>query len=323
MRAAFVEGPGPASHIHVDMLPRPRPGPTDVLVEVRAAAVNQVDTYVRSGVYVTPMPSPFVVGRDLVGIVVEAGPGTDFSPGEQVWSNSLGHGGRQGSCAEYAVVPADRLYPLPPEVDPVRAVASLHPAATAALGLDRYAALRAGQTVFVGGAAGNIGAIVVQLAREAGLHVVASARADDADLVRELGAETVLDYRDPDLTQGIRAAAPGGVDAYWDTSGRAQLADVAEVVAERGRIIVTAGRQPQRELSLWPLYTRDIHVVGFVISLATVPELAAAAATINRRLAGPGLRVRLAHELPLAETARAHELVEAGTPGRVVIRPDR
>jgi NADPH:quinone reductase-like Zn-dependent oxidoreductase len=205
----------------------------------------------------------------------------------------------------------------------VTTVAALHTAATAFLALHRDAEVRAGQTIFIGGAAGNIGAIAVQLAHEAGLRVIASTRRDDRDAVRDLGAETVLDYRDPDLVERVRDAAPAGVDVFWDTSGKGQFADAVQLVTTRGRIVVTAGRQRQDDVDLWPLYTRDIRVIGFVISLASVSDLAAAAGTINRRLAGPGLAVRVTHELPLAETARGHELVEAGTRGRVVIRPHR
>ncbi len=323
MRAACVHGPGAADDIRVESIPVPVPGPTDVLVQVHAAAVNQVDTYVRAGSYVTPMPTPFVVGRDLVGTVAAAGPGSGFGIGEPVWCNSLGHDGRQGSCAEYAVVPAERLYRLPAGADPVTTVAALHTAATASLALHRDAEVRAGQSIFIGGAAGNIGAIAVQLAHEAGLRVIASARRDDRDAVRDLGAETVLDYGDPDLGERVRDAAPAGVDVFWDTSGKGRLADAVQLVATRGRIVVTAGRRRQDDVDLWPLYTRDIRVIGFVISLASVSDLAAAAGTINRRLAGPGLAVRVTHELPLAEAARGHELVEAGTRGRIVIRPDR
>src|SRR5581483_10985689 len=109
--------------MRVGELPVPAAGACDVLVKVNAVAVNQVDTYIRSGRYPVPMPSPFVVGRDLVGTVAAARPESGFAPGQQVWCNSLGHGGRQGSFSEYAVVPAERLYPLP-EADPVTAVAA-------------------------------------------------------------------------------------------------------------------------------------------------------------------------------------------------------
>jgi NADPH:quinone reductase-like Zn-dependent oxidoreductase len=107
-----------------------------VLVRVELAAVDPVDLLVRSGAYRTPTPFPFVVGRDLVGTGAVAGPGAvGFAPGDRLWCNSLGHGGRQGACAEYAVVPAERCYHLPAGTDPVAVVALLHPAATAWLAL--------------------------------------------------------------------------------------------------------------------------------------------------------------------------------------------
>jgi hypothetical protein len=105
MRAAYVTELGAADAIRVGELPVPAAGPTDVLVRVEVVAVNPVDTMVRSGAYPTPTPFPFVIGRDLVGTVAVAAPGAaGFAPGDRVWCNSLGHGGRQGSFAEYAVV---------------------------------------------------------------------------------------------------------------------------------------------------------------------------------------------------------------------------
>ena len=98
MRAAFFGEPGPAEAIEVGELPVPVPGPTDVLVAVEVAVINPVDTLIRSGRWPTLMPLPFVTGRDLVGTVTAAGAGSGFSPGDRVWSNSLGHAGRQGTC---------------------------------------------------------------------------------------------------------------------------------------------------------------------------------------------------------------------------------
>jgi NADPH:quinone reductase-like Zn-dependent oxidoreductase len=158
MRAAYLTELGPPEAIRLGDLPVPEVGPTDVLVEVDTVTVNPVDTLVRSGRYPTPTPFPFVVGRDLVGSVAAVGAGvTGFAAGDRVWCNSLGHGGRQGSFAEYAAVPAERLYHLPDRADPVEAVASFHPAATAYLALYRHGRLRPAQTVFVGGGAGNVG----------------------------------------------------------------------------------------------------------------------------------------------------------------------
>src|SRR5262249_23468574 len=99
MRAAFFGKPGPAEVVGVGELPVPVPGPTDVLVAVEVAVINPIDTLIRSGRWPTLMPLPFVTGRDLVGTVTSAGAGSGFSPGDRVWSNSLGNAGRQGTCA--------------------------------------------------------------------------------------------------------------------------------------------------------------------------------------------------------------------------------
>jgi NADPH:quinone reductase-like Zn-dependent oxidoreductase len=95
---------------------------------------------------------------------------------------------------------------------------------------------------------------------------------------------------------------------------------IAPMVATGGQIVITAGRRPQPSTSLWHRYTRDIAVIGFVISRASAVELAAAAHAVDRRLAGPGFGVRVATELPIEETARAHERVEQGEAGRLVVR---
>jgi NADPH:quinone reductase-like Zn-dependent oxidoreductase len=151
MRAAYITELGPAEAIRVGELPVPVPGPTGVLVRVEVVVVDPVDTMVRSGAYRTPTPFPFVVGRDLVGTVAEVGAGVaGFPAGDRVWCNSLGHGGRQGSFADYAVVPGERLYHLPAGVDPVGAVAVAHPAATAYLALFRHGGLRPAEAVYVG-----------------------------------------------------------------------------------------------------------------------------------------------------------------------------
>lgn len=242
MRAAFVTELGPAENIRIGQLDVPQPGPTDVLVRVSAVAVNPVDGFVRSGAYPTPTPFPFVVGRDLAGTVVALGAGiAGFAVGDQVWCNSLGHGGRQGAAAEYALVPVERLYRLPDGVEMDTAVAAAHPSATAQLALFRHAGLSAGETVYIAGGAGHVGGVATVLATRAGARVVVSASADDRDYCRRLGAETALDYRDPDLAAHLLDAAPSGVDVYLNTSGKHDLNLAVDVLAPRGRIVLISG----------------------------------------------------------------------------------
>lgn len=319
MRAAFIDSTGPAESVRIGELPVPVPGPTDVLVEVVATAVNQVDTLIRAGVYRTAMPFPFVVGRDLTGSVAAAGPGTGFQPGDRVWCNGLGHEGRQGACAEFAVVPAERLYRLPAGVDPVTAVAVFHPAATAFLALHRRARVEAGQTILIGGGAGSVGGCALQFAAEAGARVIATASAPDHERCRRLGADAVFDYDDPDLPARVLDLAPDGVDICWDTSGRADLNALAPAIGVRGHVLLTAGRQGP-PISTWAFYTRDISLIGFVISRAAVEELADAAVAVNRRLASGVLAPKATEVVGLDQAAEAHARVEARQPGRIVIR---
>lgn len=323
MTAAYITGFGPPAAVLVGRLPVPVPRPTDVLVRVEAVAVNHVDTYVRSGAYRTPVPMPFVIGRDLVGTVAEVGAAVSgFRAGDRVWSNSLGHAGRQGPSAEYASVPADRLYRLP-AVDPVAAVAVLHTAATAHIGLFREARIAAGETILVGGAGGGVGSAVVQLAAAAGARVIAVDRGENADWCRACGAWDVLDRRDPELAAKVAGLAPAGVDVFWDNSGRHDFDRTVPLMAGGGRIVLMAGMDARPALPVGSFYTRDLSLRGFAISNASTGDLADAAAAINRELAAGRLRARVRARLPLADAARAHRMQETRTegdaPGRIVL----
>lgn len=139
----------------------------------------------------------------------------------------MGHHGRQGTFAEYALVAQDRLYPLPTRVAAHEAVAVLHTGATAYLGLMRAVKLQPGEAALVEGGAGWVGsAVVVQLASAAGARVTATAAAEDKKWLYELGAPTVLDYHHPDLYLQIREVPPLGINIWWYTSGHARFAVV-------------------------------------------------------------------------------------------------
>ena len=319
-RAAYVDRLGPAGTIRIGDLPVPDLGPDDVLVAVTAVSVNPVDTYVRSGRYDTPVPLPFIVGRDLVGTVAATGAAVrGLAVGDPVWADSLGHAGRQGAATELAVVGRDRLYRLPPGVDPEIAVAVAHPAVTAYLGWFLRARIRPGWTVFVGGGAGNVGIAATQLARRAGARVIASARDAHRDRCLAAGADAVVDYRSADLARLIRAQAPDGVDVYWDTSGTNDTDVAAAVLRPGGRMLVTAARAPVT-VALAPLYTHDIAIDGFVLSRAGAGELAQAADLINDMLAAGELTTRITDRLPLERAAEAHRRIEAGeVDGRLLL----
>ena len=324
MHAAFIRRQGGVEEIEYGELPLRRPGPTDVLVRMLASAVNHVDLHVRSGAYPTHTPFPFVIGRDLVGVVAETGAGVDaFRPGDRVWTNSLGHHGRQGAFAEYAVVGDERLYPLPEGADTEQAAALLHAAGTAWLGLVREAALRAGETILVEGAGGAVGSAITQMASRMGARVIATASPADEAWVRSCGAERVLDYHQPDRYAQVRAVAPEGIDVWWDNSGRNDFAQCLPLMAMGGRVVVMSGlRSNSPVLPVGALYTRDIRLHGFAISNASTGDLAAAARAINRLLAAGQLRARVGARFRLADAAEAHAALAAGKlAGRIVVVP--
>jgi NADPH:quinone reductase-like Zn-dependent oxidoreductase len=225
MRAAYVTAYGPAETIAVGELPVPAVGPADVLVAVQVVSVNPVDTFVRSGRYATPVPFPFILGRDLAGQAVSVGAGvSSFAPGDRVWCNSLGHEGRQGSFAEFAAVPADRLYRIPDGVTPEVAVAVAHPAATAYLAWFAHGMLRLGETVYVGGAAGNVGTAAVTMAHAAGARVLASARPADFQRCRPGRRHRALTSSGIPRAARISAWPPrcsGPVAGLWSLPGSA------------------------------------------------------------------------------------------------------
>lgn len=323
MAAAFIRHHGPTGNIEFGELPTPAPAAGEVLVRMDATAVNHVDLFVRSGAYATHTPFPFVIGRDMVGTVVEVGDAVDvpLASGDRVWCNSLGHAGRQGTFSEFVCVAADRLYAFP-DVDPVEAVAVLHAAATAHIGLFREARLGVGDTVLVCGAGGGVGTAVVQVARAAGARVLATASSSDHDWCRAAGAEAVFDYRDPQLLNAIRDATPSGIDIWWDNSGHNDLAGSLPLLRQGGRVVLMAGMGSEPTFKAASLYTRDLSILGFAISNASVVDLAHAARSINHLLAVGKLRGRIGAVLSLAEARRAHELMEAGDhSGRIVVVP--
>ncbi|MDE3180083.1 MAG: NADPH:quinone reductase, partial [Acidobacteriota bacterium] len=217
MKAAFIENPGPPESIHYGDLPNPIVGVTQVLVKVKAVTVNPADTYIRSGAYPIPLPRPFIIGRDMVGVVVSAGPRvTRFAPGQRVWCNNQGYSGRQGTFAEFLAIDEDLLYPLPDGIDEQEAVAVVHSALTACTGLVK-AAVKPGETIFIRGGSGNVGSAVLQIARQKGAQVVVTAGSPaKAKRCLELGASRAIDYKSEDFVAALREFAPEGVDVYWD-----------------------------------------------------------------------------------------------------------
>ncbi|MFC6723729.1 medium chain dehydrogenase/reductase family protein [Halobium palmae] len=210
----------------------PYPAAGDVTVRVEAAGVSFAEVQMLRGRYFNQPAFPFVPGYDLVGEVVEIGSDVShLTVGQRVAALT-----ETGSWATHAVVPAEKLVPVPDGLDPGEVVSLVTNGVTAYQMLHRIARIHAGDTVVVHGASGGVGTVLTQLAREAGVDVIGTASASKHDLLRELGA-VPIDYRIDDLPARIREIAPDGVDAVFDHVGGAGLVDSWRMLGPGGRLV--------------------------------------------------------------------------------------
>lgn len=315
MRAAYIEQTGPPESIRIGELPDPKPTGTQVLVQVRAASVNPIDTYIRSGAAPANLPRPYIIGSDLAGVVKAVGPdATRFSVGDRVWGANQGVLGRQGTFAELAAVDERWLYPTPDRVADEQAAALALVGITAHLGLVDEAKLDAGETVLVNGGSGAVGSTVIQMAKALGGHVIATTSgADKVKYCRALGADHVLDHDVDNIVERVQAIAPDGVHIWWETSREPNFDTAVACLARRGRLLLMAGRSARPELPVGPFYTKCCRLYGFVMFHAAPESQRRAAERINRWLASGALTAKIDRVATLNDAAEFHRLQEQNT----------
>ncbi len=296
----------------------------------RAVAVNPVDTYIRAGAIAMPLPLPFIVGCDVAGVIDEVGPNAArFKAGDRVWGSNQGLLGRQGTFAEYVVTDEEWLYPSPAGVSDEDLAAAALVGITAHLGLVRDARLERGETLFVNGGAGGVGSMVVQMAKILGARVITTAGSDaKVEQCRKLGADLAINYNSHNVDEEVKRFAPDGVNVYWETLREPNFERTVNLLAERGRMILMAGREAKPTFPVGPFYVKGCSLHGFVMFKATPAEQRACAEDINRWLAAGKLKSKIDRVLPLSETATAHKLQEESTvgksgklSGKIVLRP--
>jgi NADPH:quinone reductase-like Zn-dependent oxidoreductase len=306
MMAWRVHEFGPPDVMKFERVPRPDPGPGEVLVKVEAAGVGPWDGWIRAGKSALPQPLPLTLGSDLSGKIVAVGPGvSDLRAGDQVYG--VTNPQFVGAYAEYALASATMVSSKPTSLTYNEAASVPVIAVTAWQALFDQAQLKAGQTVLIHGAAGNVGAYAVQLASRAGLRTIATAAADDVPFVRNLGADTTIDYRTQRFEEEVRDA-----DAVIDLVG-GETQERSFQVLRRGGKLVSAVSDPDQHLA----QSHGVEAAFFLVNV-TSQYLAEITGLID----GGKLRTRVGAVLPLAQAREAHYMLERLRPqpkGKIVL----
>jgi NADPH:quinone reductase-like Zn-dependent oxidoreductase len=307
MKAARIHAFGEADTIVYEDAPLPEPAAGEVRIKVRAAAVNPIDWKIRKGFTEQGLPHalPLTLGWDVAGDIDAVGAGvTDFAVGDPVYA--LGDLVHNGAYAEYTILPASAVAPKPKSIDYTTAASVPMTAETARLAIYETGQVQAGQRVLVHGAAGGVGAFAVQLAKIRGAYVIGTASGADADYLRELGVDEVIDYK----TQQFETIAKD-VDVVLDTLG-GKTQELSWQVLRAGGIIVSTVQPPTVPTGA------KAGVRGTAISVKPSGE---SLRSITALFDAGQLRSLVLQVLPLSEARHAHELVEKGLgkPGKVVL----
>ncbi|MFU2182015.1 NADPH:quinone reductase [Streptococcus pluranimalium] len=310
MKAAYIIETGTTDRIIWGDLADPKPKNGELLIEVEAVAINAVDTFIRSGIYQTQLPAPFILGRDAIGRVVAVGAEVQqFHIGDRVWTNSMGYNGRQGVTSQLAIIPENRAFLAPKRVDSYQLVGSVHAAATALLVVEEMMRLEASQWLLVEGAAGHVGTKLVQAAKAKGATIATTSHPRDFDLLRRLGARECFSYADKALGSQLRTLRPDGFDHIIDTSGKNALQDNLDLLAHHGA--VTMITKPKEAIfNPQTFYMRSQSLRGFVISQVPLSQLQRVGEQLNQAFAKGELLEEQVRLLPMSEAALGHRLLE-------------
>ena len=306
MKAWRVHEFGPPDVMKLESIARPDAGSAEVLVQVEAVGVGPWDAWIRAGKSALPQPLPLTPGSDLSGVIVAVGPGvSDLRVGDSVYG--VTNPRFTGAYAEFAVASAGMVSIKPATLSFIRAASVPVIAVTAWQALFDHANLQGGQTVVIHGAAGNVGAFAVQFARRAGLRIIATAGSKEVAFVRDLGADTVIDYQTQQFEEQVHDA-----DAVIDlVGGETQLRSFQ--ILRRGGKLVSAVSQPDQDIAR----NKGIDAAFFLVNV-TSRQLA----RIGALLDSGELRTHVGTVLPLEDAREAHLMLERLRPqpkGKIVL----
>lgn len=322
MKAIQVQKSGGPEVLTLVDLPAPKPKPNEAVVKVSAAGVNFIDVHIREGLY--PSSLPFVIGQEASGIVSEIGADVkSFKPGDRV-----AYTGIRGSYAEYAAVPADRLVLLPPGISEQQAAAAMLQGMTAHyLVYDTYP-LKKGETALIHAAAGGVGLLLVQMAKNIGARVIATTGTEEkAKLARAAGADEVIPYAQQDFEVETKRLTDGkGVHVIYDGVGKTTFDKDLNVLRPRGYLVLfgaASGPVPLFDVgklaqkgSLFITRPTLLHY------MAAHEELQKRATDVLTMIATGKVKLRIEHIYPLREAQQAHRDLEGRkTTGKLLLIP--
>jgi len=326
MKAIRVHEFGGPEVMKLEELRDPKPGAGDLLVRIRAAGVNPVDAYIRSGLYPRKPPLPYTPGSDGAGEVDAVGADVKaFKPGDRVYIAGYGNSpGGAGTYAGRAICVPSQLFRLPARVSFAQGAALGVPYGTAYRALFQRAAAKPGETVLVHGATGGVGIACVELAHARGLTVIGSGGTEAGlEVVREHGADVTVNHRQPGYTDEIMRATGGrGVDVIVEMAAHLNLDHDLALLSKHGRVVVV-GNRGRAEIDARQAMSRDAAILGMTLFNATESDLAEIHAALIAGLSNGTLNPVISQEIPLADAARAHAAImeSSGATGKIVLIP--
>jgi len=303
-------------------LPAPKPKPNEVLVKIAAAGVNYIDVYFREGRY--PITPPFIIGQEASGVVSGVGSDVkDFKPGERV-----AYTGITGAYAEYEAVPADRLVRVPAGITDQQAAAAMLQGMTAHYLTHSTYPLKKGDIALVHAAAGGVGLLLVQMAKNLGARVIGTVSTEEkAKLAREAGADEVIFYTKQDFAVETKRLTDGkGVHVIYDGVGKTTFDQDLDCLRPRGYVALfgaSSGAPPPFDLG--KLATKGSLFVTrptLVHHIASHEELQQRASDVLNMIASGKLKLRIEHLYPFRDAQQAHRDLEGRkTTGKLLLIP--
>ncbi len=303
-------------------LPVPQPKSNEAVIKIKAAGVNFIDVYNREGRYKAALP--LVLGQEAAGVVWAVGPDVhEFAVGDPVAYTSV-----LGSYAEYAAVPADRLVKIPAGVGEREAAAAMLQGMTAHyLSHDTYP-LKKGETALIHAAAGGVGLLLVQMAHNLGVRVIATVSTEEkAKLARGAGADEVIFYAQADFEAETKRLTGGkGVDVVYDSVGKTTFEKGLNLLRPRGMMVLFGGSSgavaPIDPLVLTQKGSIFLTRPSLGNYIATAQELQQRAAAVFGMIRDGKLKLRIEHVYPLAQVQQAHRDLEGRkTTGKLLLLP--